>query len=94
MTESAEPPRQPPKCREKLGFDDLNQTLDKSDVPGRERSELLALVESTGDEIVRSTGARTPVAFGTPGGRGRTRPRKIVVSATRRESRTRGKIAS
>ena len=33
-------------------MDDLNRTLDKFDVPQRERSEVLAIVESTRDDIV------------------------------------------
>jgi hemoglobin len=33
-------------------IDDLNQTLDKFDVPPQERSELLAIVESTREAIV------------------------------------------
>jgi hemoglobin len=33
-------------------MDDLNQTLDKFEVPQRERSELVAIVESTRDAIV------------------------------------------
>jgi truncated hemoglobin YjbI len=33
-------------------LDDLNQTLDKFAVPKQERSELLAIIESTGDDIV------------------------------------------
>jgi hemoglobin len=33
-------------------IDDLNQTLDKSEVPQQERSELLAIIESTRDDIV------------------------------------------
>jgi hypothetical protein len=32
--------------------DDLNQTLDKFEVPQQERSEVLALIESTRDAIV------------------------------------------
>jgi hemoglobin len=32
--------------------DDLNQTLDKFDVPPQERSEVLAIIESTRDAIV------------------------------------------
>jgi hemoglobin len=33
-------------------IDDFNQTLDKFEVPQQERSELLAIVESTKDDIV------------------------------------------
>ena len=33
-------------------IDDLNQTLDKFAVPKQERSELLAIIESTRDDIV------------------------------------------
>ena len=33
-------------------IDDLDQTLDKFDVPQQERSELLAIIESTRDAIV------------------------------------------
>ena len=33
-------------------IDDLNQTLDKFEVPQQERSELLAIVESTKDDII------------------------------------------
>jgi truncated hemoglobin YjbI len=33
-------------------MDDLNSTLDKFDVPQQERSEVLAIVESTRDDIV------------------------------------------
>jgi hemoglobin len=33
-------------------LDDLNQTLDKFAVPEQERSELLAIIESTRDDIV------------------------------------------
>jgi hemoglobin len=33
-------------------IDDLNQTLDKFEVPQQERSELLAIIESTRDAIV------------------------------------------
>jgi hemoglobin len=33
-------------------LDDLNQTLDKFAVPKQERSELLAIIESTRDDIV------------------------------------------
>jgi hemoglobin len=33
-------------------MDDLNQTLDKFDVPGQERSEVVAIVESTHEDIV------------------------------------------
>jgi hemoglobin len=33
-------------------IDDLNQTLDKFKVPQQERSELLAIIESTRDDIV------------------------------------------
>jgi hypothetical protein len=32
--------------------DDLNQTLDKFDVPRQERSEVLAIIDSTRDDIV------------------------------------------
>ena len=32
--------------------DDLNQTLDKFDVPQQERSEVLAIIESTREDIV------------------------------------------
>jgi hemoglobin len=33
-------------------MDDLNRTLDKFDVPQQERSEVVAIVESTRDDIV------------------------------------------
>jgi hemoglobin len=33
-------------------IDDFNQTLDKFEVPQQERSELLAIIESTRDDIV------------------------------------------
>jgi hemoglobin len=33
-------------------IDDLNQTFDKFEVPQQERSELLAIIESTRDDIV------------------------------------------
>jgi hypothetical protein len=33
-------------------IDDLNQTLDKFEVPQQERSEVLAIIESTRDAIV------------------------------------------
>ena len=33
-------------------IDDLNQTLDKFEVPQQERSEVLAIIESTKDDIV------------------------------------------
>jgi hypothetical protein len=33
-------------------MDDLNQTLDKFDVTGQERSEVVAIVESTRKDIV------------------------------------------
>jgi hemoglobin len=33
-------------------MDDFNQTLDKFEVPQQERSELLAIIESTRDAIV------------------------------------------
>jgi len=33
-------------------IDDLDQTLDKFEVPQQERSELLAIIESTRDAIV------------------------------------------
>jgi hemoglobin len=32
--------------------DDLNQTLDKFEVPQQERSEVLAIIDSTRDDIV------------------------------------------
>jgi hemoglobin len=35
-------------------MDDLNRTLDKFDVPQQERSEVLAIIESTRNDIVRS----------------------------------------
>ena len=35
-------------------MDDFNQTLTKFDVPERERGELVAIVESTKDDIVTS----------------------------------------
>jgi hemoglobin len=38
-------------------MDDLDQTLAKFSVPERERGELVAIVESTKDDIVTSTGA-------------------------------------
>ncbi|MER6353065.1 group 1 truncated hemoglobin [Streptomyces sp. NPDC001634] len=37
-------------------IDDLNQTLDKFEVPQQERSELLGIVESTRDAIVAGQG--------------------------------------
>src|SRR5215204_1670781 len=36
-------------------MDDLNQTLDKFDVPEQERSEVVAIVESTREDIVVET---------------------------------------
>jgi hypothetical protein len=33
-------------------MEDLNRTLDKFDVPQQERSEVVAIVESTRDDIV------------------------------------------
>ena len=33
-------------------IDDLHQTLDKFEVPQQERSEVLAIIESTKDDIV------------------------------------------
>ena len=33
-------------------IDDLNQTLDKFEVPQQERSELFAIIDSTRDDIV------------------------------------------
>jgi len=36
-------------------MDDLNQTLDKFDVPGQERSQVVAIVESTREAIVVQT---------------------------------------
>jgi hemoglobin len=40
-------------------MDDLNRTLDKFDVPQQERSEVVAIVESTRDDIVVEHTAET-----------------------------------
>jgi hemoglobin len=40
-------------------MDDLNRTLDKFDVPQQERSEVVAIVESTRDDIVVEQTAET-----------------------------------
>ena len=40
-------------------MDDLNRTLDKFDVPQQERSEVVAIVESTREDIVVETTAET-----------------------------------
>ena len=37
-------------------MEDLNRTLDKFDVPQQERSEVIAIVESTRDDIVVEQG--------------------------------------
>ena len=43
-------------------MDDLNRTLDKFDVPQQERSEVVAIVESTRDDIVVEHTAETAPA--------------------------------
>ena len=43
-------------------MDDLNRTLDKFDVPQQERSEVVAIVESTRDDIVVEHMAETAQA--------------------------------
>jgi truncated hemoglobin YjbI len=40
-------------------MDDLNRTLDKFDVPQQERSEVVAIVESTREDIVVEKTAET-----------------------------------
>src|SRR6266536_3112198 len=60
-------------------LDDLQQTLDKFDVPQAEQAELKAIVDSTRDAIVVSPGS-----YGTGGGAGRGAPCRHPQGAPRR----------